>query len=129
MKNCSLRSVRIKLIKIGARLVHQPEAITRPNELAERMARLTHLIRDVVVEAFDKNVPLSTFHGLRDPFAEVLIPDLSVPDFVDMFAQTLSYGLFAACVEHKPFRGPFRRQDAAREIPRTNPFLASGSAA
>ena len=76
MKNCSLRSVRIKLIKIGARLVHQPEAITRPNELAERMARLTHLIRDVVVEAFDKNVPLSTLHGLRDPFAEVLIPDL-----------------------------------------------------
>jgi predicted helicase len=87
------------------------------------MARLTHLIRDVVVEAFEKGVASATLRDLRDAFAEVLIPDLSATDFADMFAQTLSYGLFAARVEHDPSRGPFRRQDAAREIPRTNPFL------
>ena len=39
-----------------------------------------------------------------------------------MFAQTLSYGLFAARANHKGPQ-PFQRQIAAYEIPRTNPFL------
>ena len=38
-----------------------------------------------------------------------------------MFAQTLAYGLFAARVNHRV--GPFRRQNAAHQIPPTNPFL------
>jgi hypothetical protein len=104
-------------------LAHQPQPIAGPKELAERMARLTHLIRDVVVEAFERGVASATLRGLRDAFAEVLIPNLSAADFADMFAQTLSYGLFAARLEHDPSRGPFRRQAAAYEIPRTNPFL------
>ena len=39
-----------------------------------------------------------------------------------MFAQTLAYGLFAARYNHKG-REAFNRSDAAKEIPRTNPFL------
>jgi hypothetical protein len=104
-------------------LAQTARQVSKPKELAERMARLTHLIRDVVVVAFDKDVPSPALRGLRDAFAEVLIPDLSVTDFADMFAQTMSYGLFAARVEHDPSDGSFRRQDAAHEIPRTNPFL------
>ena len=44
-------------------------------------------------------------------------------DFADMFAQTLTYGLFAARVNHNSAHGKFQRLGAAREIPRTNPFL------
>ena len=39
-----------------------------------------------------------------------------------MYAQTIVYGLFAARCNH-PGPGPFQRQGAAREIPKTNPFL------
>ncbi len=60
--------------------------------------------------------------GLYDSFKQVLIPDLSESDFADMFAQTLAYGLFAARSRHTGAE-PFRREHAAREIPKTNPFL------
>jgi predicted helicase len=39
-----------------------------------------------------------------------------------MFAQTLAYGLFASRQRHHG-AAPFRRQDAAYDIPKTNPFL------
>ncbi len=35
-------------------LAHAPQPLSTPKDLAERMARLTHLIRDVIVEAFVK---------------------------------------------------------------------------
>ena len=39
-----------------------------------------------------------------------------------MYAQTIVYGLFAARCNHQG-PGPFQRLGAAREIPKTNPFL------
>ena len=62
--------------------------------------------------------------GVRDLYAaskQALVPDLAEDTFADMFAQTLAYGLFAARVNHQP--GPFRWQDAAYQIPQTNPFV------
>ncbi len=107
-------------------LSHNPAPITNPKELSQRLARLAHIIRDIIVEAFDREKASDDLKDLRKAFAQVLIPDLSQPektaDFADMYAQTIVYGLFAARVNH---RGPeqFQRQGAAREIPKTNPFL------
>ncbi len=98
------------------------ESIKGPSELAKRMARLTHIIRDTVEEAFDKREASETLQGLFEAFKSVLLPELPVPQFADMFAQTLAYGLFAARYNHKA-RTPFDRRDAAKEIPKTNPFL------
>jgi hypothetical protein len=107
---------------LRAFLDHKAQAISKPKELAERLARLTHLIRDVIVQAFQNNTASPTLRGLHEAFAEVLIPDLSAEAFADMFAQTIAYGLFAARVNHSG-AAPFRRQDAAALIPKTNPFL------
>ena len=107
---------------LGDFLAKKPAEIRSPAELARRMARLTHLIRDVIVAAFGSDAETKTTNDLRDAFAEVLIPDISVSEFADMFAQTIAYGLFAARANHAGDE-PFRRQDAAAEIPRTNPFL------
>jgi len=63
-----------------------------------------------------------TLQGLLEAFKSVLLPELPVPQFADMFAQTLAYGLFAARYNHKG-SGAFDRRDAAKEIPKTNPFL------
>lgn len=100
----------------------QAEEISQPRDLAERMARLTRMVRDTVVQAFAAHEAPAALRDLHQAFEDVLIPDLSVPDFADMFAQTLAYGLFAACYNHRG-QEPFRRQDANSEIPRTNPFL------
>jgi len=99
-----------------------PVSIGSPRELAERMARLTHLIRDIIVETFRQEQTSTTLMDLRRAFSQVLLPDLSVADFADMFAQTLAYGLFAARINHEG-SDSFRREDAAFEIPKTNPFL------
>ncbi len=103
-----------------------PAPITSSRELSERLARLAHLIRDAVVRAFEEELASDHLGNLRRAFAEVLIPDLDLPEktaeFADMYSQTIVYGLFAARCNHAGPE-PFRRLGAAREIPRTNPFL------
>jgi len=106
-------------------LAHQPQPISTPRELAEHMARQTHLIRDVIMNAFTNKQASEMLKGWRRAFAQVLIPDLDQPEnlgqFADMFAQTLSYGLFSARIMHES--GTFHRYTAQYSIPRTNPFL------
>ncbi len=87
-------------------LAHQPQAINTPKDLAERMARLTHIIRDIIMAAFETDQASMLLQGWREAFARVLIADLGLPDktpdFADMFAQTLAYGLFTARVMQPP---------------------------
>lgn len=108
---------------LAAFLSHEAEPIATAKELALRMARLTHFIRDMIVTAFEKHSASATLRDLHDAFEKALLPELPIPQFADMFAQTLAYGLFAARVSHRGPRGSFRRLGAAAEIPKTNPFL------
>jgi len=107
-------------------LSHRPASVTSPKELSQRLARLAHIIRDIIVEAFKREEASVDLKELRDAFAQVLIPDINQPEkiseFADMYAQTIVYGLFAARVNHNGPE-PFQRLGAAREIPKTNPFL------
>ena len=102
------------------------QSISSPRELAERMARLTHVIRDIIIAAFETDQASDWLRGWRKAFSEVLIADLDEPrrtsDFADMFAQTLSYGLFTARVMDDT-QSDFSRAEAQRLIPRSNPFL------
>ncbi len=98
-----------------------PERIASPENLAQRMARLTHMIRSVIEEGFRLGQVSKDVKDLYDATKSVLVPDLAEEDFADMFAQTVAYGLFAARVNHDGSR--FRRQDAAHLIPPTNPLL------
>lgn len=56
--------------------------------------------------------------GLRD----VLMPDVGAGEFSDIFAQTLTYGMFAARL-NDPTPEDFSRYEAMALIPKTNPFL------
>jgi hypothetical protein len=106
-------------------MAHRPEPITTPQALAERMARLTHLIREIIITAFEKKKASDLLQSWRKAFAEVLVEGLDEPEnvgqFSDMFAQTLAYGLFSARLLHD--HEPFDRQRAQDLIPETNPFL------
>jgi hypothetical protein len=92
-----------------------------PRELAERMARMAKLIDELIRQAFSREAATGDLHSQYKAFQKVLIADLSVDQFADMYAQTIAYGLFAARCNHV---GPgFQRELAGRELPKTNPFL------
>ncbi len=107
---------------VHAYLAYTVEEIRKPQDLANRMARLAHMIRDVIIQTFEKQEASDNLKDLYSAFQEVLLPELKTQEFADMFAQTLAYGLFAARYNHTQ-KALFRRDDASKEIPRTNPFL------
>jgi len=103
-------------------LAHRASGVGTPKELAGRMAKLAHLIRNLIVNAYEKEPESGSLHSQLTAFRENLIPDLSVEYFADMYAQTIAYGLFAARCTNAAGKD-FTRQNAAYLLPKTNPFL------
>lgn len=101
------------------------EIISSPEDLARQMARLTKAILLATETALSLEVNEGELHQLKQGFSEVLLPDISDSDFADMYAQTISYGLFTARVGHaqNPDGEQFTRRTAGTYIPATNPFL------
>ncbi len=93
-----------------------------PKELAQRMAALARMIRDLIQETFRRESEEGALHAQLKAFRETLIPFLTPAQFADMYAQTITYGLFAARVR-VPAGQNFTRERAAWNLPRTNPFL------
>jgi len=108
-------------------LAHAPAPVSSPEVLARHMARITDMIRDIIVAAFEKRKQSYTLLELRKFFNKTLLPGLELEartgEFADMYAQTIAYGLFAARCNHADDKGPFIRFGAASEIPKTNPLL------
>ena len=106
---------------LSAFMDRSPEPVSSPDDLALRMARLTHMVRGIVETGFARSEVSQDLRDLYEASKNALVPDLATSEFADMFAQTLAYGLFVARVNHPT--GAFRRQDAAYYIPHTNPFV------
>lgn len=103
-------------------LAHKAVTIGTPKDLALRMARFAHMIRNLIINTFDNEPESGSLHAQLGAFRDNLIPDLSVEQFADMYAQTIVYGLFAArCTSS--VGDEFGRQNATYLLPRTNPFL------
>jgi hypothetical protein len=98
------------------------KTVGSPKELAQRMATLAKWVRRVIVESFEAESAGQELHSQLKAFREVLLPDLDVPKFADMYAQTICYGLFAGKCNADPGIA-FVRDNAASYLPRTNPFL------
>jgi predicted helicase len=107
---------------LGGFITHKAEAVGTPKELALRMARLAHMIRNLIVAAFEKEAKGGGLHTQLSAFRDNLIPDLSVDQFADMYSQTIAYGLFASRCTTTTGKD-FTRQNAAYLLPKTNPFL------
>jgi predicted helicase len=96
--------------------------VSSPRDMAIRMASMARLIRSIISSAFNDEGERGELHGQFDAFREVLLHDLAPPQFADMYAQTICYGLFAARC-NAPDDTHFSRGHAAHELPKTNPFL------
>ncbi len=94
--------------------------ITSPETLAKYLARRTRELQTQIETTLtDQN---SETYQMYEAFRDTLLFTLTPADFADMYAQTLSYGLFAArCT--LPNATNFSRYTAVGSLPRSNPFL------
>jgi predicted helicase len=106
----------------GSFVEHSFEPISKPQDLAKHMARLAHRMQDAIIDAFRQKEISDYLWDLYSSLQEALLPDLKESEFADMLAQMMAYGLFAARCNHTQ-KSTFHREDVAKEIPCTNPFL------
>ena len=93
-----------------------PQTFTAES-LAVELAKRTRLLRDVIGEQFqqERKNP-GKLSGFFEAFQTYLIGSLTSADFADLFAQTITYGLFAA--RTRTGNG-FNRRAAFDNIPHT----------
>ena len=107
---------------LNAFLTVESPTINTPKELAKRIARQAQLIRELINNALKEDKESSKLRGQLESFRKVLLRDLTNDQFADMYAQTITYGMFTARYNTNNVRD-FNRQSAAYELPKTNPFL------
>jgi predicted helicase len=108
------------------------KTITSAEKLAKMMAGKARMLATVIENALRSDeegsgnvIYESANNSLREQFAAfqlVLIHDINPKEFADIYAQTITYGMFAARL-HDPTLDTFSRQEAADLIPKSNPFL------
>jgi hypothetical protein len=101
------------------------QRITSASKLAELMAAKARLLENIIEQAMNDDTESYANKNLRgqyQAFKDVLIQELKPSDFADIYAQTITYGMFAARL-HDETPEDFSREEAAKLIPKTNPFL------
>ena len=93
-----------------------PQTFTAES-LAVELAKRTRLLRDVIGEQFhQEQANPGMLTGFSEAFQTYLIGSLTPEDFADLFAQTITYGLFAARTRAGD---GFNRRTAFDNIPHT----------
>lgn len=101
------------------------QRITSASRLAKLMAGKARLLANIIEQAMNDDTDSYANDNLRgqyQAFKDVLIQELKPTEFADIYAQTIAYGMFAARL-HDDTPENFSREEAARLIPKTNPFL------
>ncbi len=96
--------------------------IRTARQLAVMLAGKARLLDELVQRAFEGEGDKGELHEQLASMRRLLVPDMTVADFADMYAQTVAYGLFAARI-FDPTPESFSRMEAASLLPPTNPLL------
>lgn len=99
------------------------EPIRSGAHLAKIMGGKAQRIRDNIVQFLSVKLEQNReLEHVYEAIKKMLVHDLTLPAFADMYAQTLVYGLFVArYYDDSP--NTFSRQEARELIPASNPFL------
>ena len=101
------------------------QSITSASRLAKLMAAKARLLANIIDTAMNDEAETyenDNLQGQYNAFKDVLIQELTKSEFADIYAQTIVYGMFAARL-HDETPEDFSREEAAKLIPKTNPFL------
>lgn len=93
--------------------------------LSKMMAQKAKLLAQVIEKSLltdELNKSNSSIFDQYQGFKQILIHDIAIKEFADVYAQTVTYGMFAARL-HDDNLDTFSRQEAATLIPKSNPFL------
>lgn len=103
---------------------YKGQAITSPEKLVKLMANKAQLMRTVIYKAItmEEDNRYSSLNDQLKAFRAILIHDLEESAFADIYAQTITYGLFAARISDETIDN-FSRKEAVFLIPKSNPFL------
>lgn len=100
-----------------------PERIRSGKRLAVMMGGYARRIRGNVTRFLStENNKNESLEKIYAKMKELLVHDLTLEKFADMYAQTLVYGLFVGRYNDASL-DDFTRQEAQQNIPRSNPFL------
>jgi hypothetical protein len=97
------------------------QTITAPEKLAKMMAGKARLMQEIIFNTVNSAGDNSLKEQLL-AFRKILIHDMDAKQFSDIYAQTITYGLFAARLHDRTLEN-FSRQEARELAPRSNPFL------
>jgi len=101
----------------------EPEPIKSGKRLAEIMGGKARRIRDNARHFItDKSDSDTDLQRIYESVKKMLIHDLTLESFADMYAQTLVYGLFVARYQDES-QDAFSREEARGLVPESNPFL------
>lgn len=98
------------------------QTINSPEKLAKIMASKAKMMQEVLYNALVNNSDDGTLQAQFKAFKNILIHDLDEYKFSDIYAQTITYGLFAARLNDTTLNN-FTRQEALFLVPKSNPFL------
>lgn len=74
---------------------NEPEPITNPKDLAIKLSNRAKYLRQFCLEELQGETK-TKIDALYDVFQKSLLPDLDQKNFADIYAQTITYGLFLA---------------------------------
>lgn len=101
----------------------KPISIKSASKLAEMMAAKSAIIKDEIGLALREDPEFrSGLGGQFKSFKANLLPNLEPDEFADIYAETITYGMFAARF-HDDDLTTFSRQEAMDDLPASNPFL------
>lgn len=99
------------------------ESVTSGQKLAEIMGNRARLIRDkILCNVSDGHIINEDIDGMYNMFKNLLVEDLTIESFADMYSQTLIYGLFIARYNDST-PDSFSRSEARELIPKANHLL------
>lgn len=101
----------------------KPISVRSASKLAEMMAAKAAIIKDEIGLALKEDPEYRTgLGGQFKSFKANLLPALEPDEFADIYAETITYGMFAARF-HDDDLTTFSRQEAMEKLPGSNPFL------
>ena len=101
----------------------KPISIRSAAKLAEMMAAKAAIIKDEIgIALADEAEARKGLEGQFKSFKADLLPNLTPDEFADIYAETITYGMFAARF-HDDTLDTFSRQEALEKLPASNPFL------
>jgi hypothetical protein len=98
------------------------QSITSAEQLAQMMARKARMMEEVLYHVTINPDDDPSLQEQFQAFRKLLLHDLTERGFADIYAQTITYGMFAARLNDAT-ADTFSRSEALFLVPKTNPFL------